>query len=170
MVDGQREPLVVVMGVSGSGKSTVGTALAERLGVPYADADDFHPAANVRKMSAGTPLTDEDRKPWLDAIADWLAGRAGSGGGVVSCSALRRRYRARLREASDGVFFVHLDGPESLLAERMAGRKGHFMPSALLRSQLDTLEPLESDEPGRAVSVDGTPDEVTERALEALPG
>ena len=170
MVNGQREPLVVVMGVSGSGKSTVGTALADRLGVPYADADDFHPAANVAKMSAGTPLTDEDRKPWLDAIADWLAERDGSGGGVVSCSALRRRYRDRLRRASDSVFFVHLDGPESLLAERMAGRKGHFMPSALLRSQLDTLEPLESDEPGRAVSIDGAPDEVAQRALDALPG
>lgn len=162
----------MVMGVAGSGKSSVGSALAERLGVPYGDADDFHPPANVRKMAAGTPLNDEDRAPWLDAITDWLAKRARSGGGnggVVSCSALKRRYRDRLREASDDVFFVHLDGPAPLLAERMSGRRGHFMPSSLLRSQLDTLEPLQSDEPGTAVSIDGSVEEVTEHALEALP-
>lgn len=161
-------PLVVVMGVSGSGKSTVGTLIAERLGVVYAEADDFHPAANVRKMAAGEPLDDEDRRPWLDSIAEWLAGRTAQGG-VVSCSALRRRYRDRLRRESGArLFFVHLDGSEELIAQRVAERKGHFMPRSLLRSQFETLEPLEEDEPGAAVSVDGPPQEITERALAAL--
>lgn len=166
-----KNPLVVTMGVSGSGKSTIGKALAARLGVPYADADDFHPPANVRKMSQGVPLNDEDRAPWLDAIADWLARHARSGGGsggVVSCSALKRRYRDRLREGSDDLFFVHLDGSEALLAERISGRTGHFMPGSLLRSQLDTLERLQPDEPGAAVPIDGTPEQVTGRALDVL--
>lgn len=161
-------PLVVVMGVAGSGKSTVGSLLAERLGVRYAEADDFHPPANVAKMSAGTPLDDEDRRPWLDAIGVWLAEHADRGG-VVSCSALRRRYRDRLREQSGArLFFLHLDGSEELVSARMAGRKGHFMPPALLRSQFETLEPLEEDERGAAVPVGGPPGEVTDEALAAL--
>ena len=106
-------PVIVVMGVSGSGKSTVGGLLAERLGVPYAEADDFHPPANIAKMSAGHPLDDADREPWLDAIAHWIAERRGQGG-VVSCSALRRRYRDRLRATAPDLFFVHLDGPPEL--------------------------------------------------------
>lgn len=155
------------MGVSGSGKSTVGGLLAERLGVPYADADSFHPPENIRKMSAGTPLDDADRRPWLDAIAAWLSQRA-EHGGVVSCSALRRRYRDRLRAGGGRLFFLHLDGSEELIARRMEARRGHFMPRSLLRSQFEALEPLEADEHGEAVPVGGTPDEVAERALAAL--
>lgn len=161
-------PVIVVMGVSGSGKSTVGKLLAERLGVPYAEADDFHPAANVAKMSAGRPLDDADRAPWLDAIADWTAGR-GDRGGVVSCSALRRRYRDRLRAAAPGVFFVHLDGPAELIAARLASREQHFMPPGLLESQLDALEPLAPDEAGAVVPIDRGTQVITERALAALP-
>ncbi|HEV7627524.1 MAG TPA: gluconokinase, partial [Streptomyces sp.] len=141
------------MGVSGCGKSTVGALLAERLGVPYAEADSFHPPANVEKMSAGTPLDDEDRGPWLDAIAVWLAEHAALGGGVVSCSALRRRYRDRLRESGAQIFFLHLEGSEALIEQRLAGRKGHFMPRSLLRSQFAALEPLEADERGASVPV-----------------
>ncbi len=114
-------PVIVVMGVSGSGKSTVGGLLAERLGVPYAEADDFHPPANIAKMSAGHPLDDSDRAPWLDAIAAWIAER-GDRGGVVSCSALRRRYRDRLRASAPGLFFLHLDGSPELIASRLAAR------------------------------------------------
>jgi gluconokinase len=165
--DGRPAPLVVVMGVSGSGKSTVGELLAERLRVPYAEADSFHPPANIRKMSAGTPLDDEDRRPWLDAIAGWLSEHARHGG-VVSCSALRRRYRDRLRASGAPVFFLHLDGSEELIAQRLEERKGHFMPRSLLRSQFATLEPLQPDEHGAAVGVGGTAREVTERALTVL--
>ncbi|MFI0901370.1 gluconokinase [Streptomyces sp. NPDC020983] len=160
--------VIVVMGVSGSGKSTVGGLLAERLGVEYAEADDFHPAANVAKMAAGQPLDDADRAPWLDAIAEWIAGR-GDRGGVVSCSALRRRYRDRLRAAGSGVFFLHLDGSPELIAARLAARTGHFMPAGLLGSQFGALEPLDADEPGAAVPLDGGPVEITERALAVLP-
>jgi gluconokinase len=161
-------PLVVVMGVSGSGKTTVGTALAERLGVPYAEADDFHPPENVAKMASGVPLTDADRVPWLDSIAAWLKARDGEGG-VVTCSALRRAYRDRLRRAAPELFFLHLDGSPELIGERLAGREDHFMPPALLRSQFETLEPLDPDEAGAAVPIDGTPDEVTELAVAAVP-
>jgi len=160
-------PLVVVMGVSGSGKSTVGGLLAQRLGVPYAEADDFHPPANVAKMAAGHPLDDADRAPWLDAIAGWITDRHGEGG-VVSCSALRRRYRDRLRKAAPALFFVHLDGPEELIASRLTARTGHFMPAGLLRSQLDALEPLEPDEAGAVIPITGSPHRIAERAFSAL--
>jgi len=162
------KPVIVVMGVSGSGKSTVGGLLAERLGVPYAEADDFHPPANIAKMSAGHPLDDADRAPWLDAIAEWIAAR-GDRGGVVSCSALRRRYRDRLRIAAPGLFFLHLDGPPELIAARLAVRMQHFMPAGLLASQFEALEPLEDDEAGAVVPVTGGPQEIAERALAALP-
>ncbi|URN14230.1 gluconokinase [Streptomyces radiopugnans] len=155
------------MGVSGSGKTTVGTALAERLGVPYAEADDFHPPENVAKMASGVPLTDEDRAPWLDAIAAWLKAQDGEGG-VVTCSALKRVYRDRLRRAAPEVFFLHLDGSPELIGERLSGRTGHFMPSALLRSQFETLEALDADEAGAVVPIDGTPQEVTELAVAAV--
>ncbi len=161
-------PVIVVMGVSGSGKSTVGALLAERLGVAYADADDFHPPANIAKMSAGHPLDDTDRAPWLDAIAGWIAGR-GDRGGVVTCSALRRRYRDRLRADTPGLFFVHLDGPPELIASRLAARTAHFMPSRLMCSQFEALEPLESDEPGAVVPLDGGPERIADRALALLP-
>ncbi|MFD3454084.1 gluconokinase [Streptomyces sp. NPDC058691] len=166
--DGPGRPLVVVMGVSGSGKSTVGGLLAERLGVPYAEADDFHPPANIAKMSAGHPLDDEDRAPWLDAIAAWIAER-GERGGVVSCSALRRRYRDRLRKDAPGLFFLHLDGPEELIAARLAARMQHFMPAGLLHSQFEALEPLDPDEAGAVVTIEGGPQQITERALAVLP-
>ncbi|MFJ9666048.1 gluconokinase [Streptomyces sp. NPDC101219] len=159
--------VVVVMGVSGTGKTTVGTLLAARLGVPYAEADDFHPPANIEKMSAGTPLTDDDRAPWLDAIGDWARGRTGLGG-VVSCSALKRAYRDRLRDAAPDLLFLHLTGDRSLVAERLAQRTGHFMPTALLDSQFATLQPLDPDEAGVAVDVAAGPTEVTEQALAAL--
>lgn len=164
---GGQAPLVVVMGVSGSGKTTVGELLAERLRVPYAEADSFHPPANVAKMSAGTPLDDEDRRPWLDAIARWLS-EHDRRGGVVSCSALRRRYRDRLRTSGTSMFFLHLDGSEELVAQRLQGREGHFMPRSLLRSQFETLEPLDRDERGAAVEIGGTAEEVAERALAAI--
>ncbi|MEV5439183.1 gluconokinase [Streptomyces sp. NPDC052682] len=163
--------VVVVMGVAGTGKTTVGSLLAARLGVPYAEGDDFHPPANIAKMSAGTPLTDEDRWPWLDALGDWARRRAGLGG-VVSCSALKRSYRDRLRAAAPGVVFVHLTGDRALIEDRMSHRQGHFMPTALLDSQFAALQPLQADEAGVAVDVSGSPEEITERAvhaLEALP-
>lgn len=159
--------VVVVMGVAGTGKTTIGPLLAARLGVPYAEGDDFHPEANVAKMSAGTPLDDDDRWPWLDAIGAWAHERAGRGG-VVSCSALKRSYRDRLRAAAPGVVFVHLTGDRELIADRMAQRQGHFMPTALLDSQFATLQPLGADEAGVAVSVAGGPEEIADRAARAL--
>ncbi|MFI2434066.1 gluconokinase [Streptomyces sp. NPDC018693] len=159
--------VVVVMGVAGTGKTTIGPLLAARLGVPYADGDDFHSRASVAKMSAGVPLTDEDRWPWLDAIGAWASGRAGSGG-VVSSSALKRSYRDRLRAAAPGIVFVHLTGDRALIEGRMSHREGHFMPTALLDSQFATLQPLEPDETGVAVDVAGSPEEITSRALKAL--
>ena len=154
------------MGVSGSGKTTVGTALAGRLGVEFADADDLHPAANVAKMSRGEPLTDEDRWPWLDAVAAWLAAHPDA---VMSCSALRRRYRDRLRAAGQ-VVFVHLDGPEPVVAERVGHRAGHYMPASLLRSQYQTLEPLRPDEPGVVLPLDQPVDRLVEAAAAWLQG
>ncbi|TDD70553.1 gluconokinase [Jiangella aurantiaca] len=157
------------MGVSGSGKTTIATRLADQLGRPFAEADDMHPPANVAKMSAGTPLTDEDRMPWLATVRDWLTAQAEQGrSAVVTCSALRRVYRDVLRGAAGGVTFVHLHGDAALLAERMKRRKGHFMPASLLQSQLDTLEPLEPDEYGVRVPIDGTPDDIVAEALRRL--
>lgn len=162
-------PVIVVMGVSGSGKSTVGGLLAERLGVPYAEADDFHPPANIAKMAAGHPLDDADRAPWLSAIAGWIAEHDQRGGGVVSCSALKRAYRDRLRGAAPDLFFLHLDGAPELIAARLTARLGHFMPSGLLHSQIDDLEPLAADEAGAVVSIEDGPSEITDRAYAALP-
>ncbi|MGW1868725.1 gluconokinase [Streptomyces mauvecolor] len=158
---------VVVMGVAGTGKTTIGPLVAARLGVPYAEGDDFHPAANVAKMSAGIPLDDEDRRPWLDAIGAWAHDRAGLGG-VVSSSALKRGYRDRLRAAAPGLVFLHLTGDRALIERRMAERKGHFMPAALLDSQYAALQPLGPDEAGVAVDVSGTPEDIAERAAAAL--
>ncbi|MFM2389005.1 MAG: hypothetical protein RLZZ437_560 [Pseudomonadota bacterium] len=135
---------VVVMGVSGCGKSSVGEGLATALGIPYRDGDDLHPAANVEKMRAGVPLTDEDRWPWLDRVAQVLASEAPV---IVGCSALRRAYRDRLRAGAGGpVQFVHLAGSRDLIAARMAARKGHYMPPSLLDSQFAALEPPGPDE------------------------
>ena len=133
---------VVVMGVSGSGKTTVGAALADALGLRFVDGDALHPAANVAKMAAGIPLDDADRAPWLDAVGAVLA----AGSVVVACSALKRTYRDRLRAAAPDLELVFLDGSRELLASRMAARPGHFMPASLLDSQLATLEPPTADE------------------------
>ncbi|MCK7623022.1 gluconokinase [Streptomyces sp. RS10V-4] len=159
--------VIVVMGVAGTGKTTIGPLVAGALDVPYAEGDDFHPPANIAKMSAGVPLDDADRGPWLDAIGAWAHGRAGRGG-VVSCSALKRAYRDRLRAAAPGVVFLHLAGDRALIEARMAERKGHFMPTALLDSQFATLEPLGADEAGVAVDVAGTPEQIADRAVAAL--
>lgn len=158
--------VIVVMGVAGSGKTTVGRDLAERLGVEYAEADAFHPKANIAKMTAGHPLTDEDRRPWLHAIADWIRDHQ-EAGGVVSSSALKRRYRDVLRSGGD-VWFLHLDGPKELIADRMRHRSGHFMPVALLASQLADLEPLETDERGLVADITRSPAEIVRTALDAL--
>lgn len=142
---------VVVMGVSGSGKSTVGAALAQRLRVPFADADDFHPPANIEKMSAGEALNDDDRRPWLDTIGEWLAAHVD--GGVMSCSALKRVYRDQLRSHCPSVEFLHLAGTPEVIGRRQASRPGHFMPASLLASQFATLEPLSDDEGGIVIDV-----------------
>ncbi|MFD4247053.1 gluconokinase [Streptomyces sp. NPDC058525] len=155
------------MGVSGSGKTTTGRRLAERLGVPYAEGDDFHPPRNVAKMRAGRPLDDADRGPWLEAIAAWLAQHTGQGG-VVTCSALKRRYRDRLAAASPGVFFLHVDGSAELIAGRLAARRDHFMPVSLLQSQIADLEPLAADEPGAVIPIDGSPEQTAALALAAV--
>lgn len=160
-------PVLVVMGVSGTGKSTVATLLAGRLGWDLEEGDDLHPAANVRKMAAGEPLTDQDRRPWLDAVAAWITEHTTAGRpGVITCSALRRRYRDRLR--GDHVLFVHLTGTRSLLEERLTARVDHFMPAALLDSQLETLETPGPDENVLTVDVGGSPGEVTAEILRRL--
>ncbi|WP_084724915.1 gluconokinase [Streptacidiphilus melanogenes] len=165
--DSHRPPRVVVMGVSGVGKSTVARGLAERLGVALGDADDLHPAANIAKMSAGVPLDDADRRPWLEAIGRWLHERDDTGG-VIACSALKRSHRDILRAACPGVVFLHLSAGRELLARRLGGRTGHFMPASLLGSQLSELEPLGPDEPGVALDAAGEPDQVTRTAAELL--
>ena len=160
---------LVVMGVAGSGKSTVAHALRERLGWSLAEGDEFHPEANIAKMSSGTPLTDEDRWPWLDAIAEWTATEDSSGRStIVTCSALRRIYRDRLRTAPGRTLFVHLVGTPELLAERMRERTDHFMPPSLLPSQLATLEPLQADEAGTDIDIDRSVEEIAELAMSAL--
>jgi gluconokinase len=152
---------IVVMGVSGSGKSTVGAALAQRLRVPFADADDFHPRSNIAKMTAGQALDDDDRYPWLEAIGEWLAERCADGG-VMSCSALKRSYRDQLRRHCPGVELLQLSGTPDVISKRQASRPGHFMPASLLASQFDTLEPLQSDEHGIVVDVDQSIDSIVE--------
>jgi gluconokinase len=148
---------LVIMGVSGSGKSTIAEALAKRLDWRFADGDKFHPASNVAKMSAGQPLTDEDRWPWLQAIADEIDRLCGKGQPVVvACSALKRAYRKVLVHGRDDVRIVFLDGTEALIASRLAARRGHFMPPGLLASQFRTLEPPSAGERPVTVSIDAT--------------
>ena len=145
--------VLVVMGVSGVGKTTIAKALARRLRAAFADGDDFHPPANVAKMSTGTPLTDADRGPWLAAIAAWIDARRAAGErGVVACSALKRHYRAVLADGRPDVGIVYLRGPKALIANRLGGRRNHFMPPNLLDSQIATLEPPDDDE--RPITVD----------------
>lgn len=159
---------IVVMGVAGSGKSTVSQALRDRLGLTMAEGDDFHPKANIEKMSHGIPLTDADRRPWLEVINRWMLGRNALGEStVVSSSALKRSYRDILRKDVP-VFFVHLVGSQELIEQRLRERKGHFMPPALLPSQFKDLEPLQADEPGIEVSVEGEPEAMIDRAIAAV--
>jgi len=156
---------IVVMGVSGSGKSTVGAALAQRLRVPFADADDLHPEANIAKMSRGEALDDHDRYPWLERVGAWLAEHPD--GGVMSCSALKRKYRDQLRHHAPGTEFVLLAGNREVIERRQASRPGHFMPASLLTSQLATLEPLEPDEGGLVLDVNQSVDEIVEGYVRA---
>jgi beta-N-acetylhexosaminidase len=155
---------IVVMGVSGCGKTTIGDLVARELGVPFLDGDSLHPVENVAKMAAGTPLTDEDRWPWLATVGAQLA-NAGDGGMVLACSALRRSYRDAIREQAPDTIFLHLHGSKEVLRARTEGRTGHFMPPALLESQLATLEPLEADEAGIVVDIAAPVDEVVASAL-----
>jgi gluconokinase len=139
--------ILLVTGVSGSGKTTVGELLARRLGWEYAEADDFHPEENLAKMVAGHPLTDADREPWLDAIAAWIDGTTAAGrSGVVSCSALKRTYRDRLRAGRPSVRLIYLDADRRTISARLAARRGHFFPAKLLDSQFADLEPPTDDE------------------------
>jgi len=165
-----RSPIqLVVMGVSGSGKSTVAAAIAARTGCAFAEGDDFHPATSIARMAAGDPLDDVMRAPWLAAIAAWLAQQAAREQcAVVSCSALRRAYRDVLRGAGRDVRMVHLAGPQELVAHRLAARRGHFMPPDLLASQYAILEPLAADEPGITLNLALSPTQLADAALRAF--
>ncbi|HAB56635.1 MAG: gluconate kinase [Acidimicrobiaceae bacterium] len=156
---------VVVMGVAGSGKSVVGRSIAAALARPFIDADDLHPCANIDKMRRGEPLDDIDRAPWLDTVGGVLVADPAT---VVACSALKRAYRDHLRSCAPRLTFVHLAGPWALVAERMADRADHFMPLSLLDDQLATLQPLEPDEVGTTVSIEGSVETVVRRALDTL--
>jgi gluconokinase len=163
------EPMVLlVTGVSGSGKTTVGMLLAERLGWAYAEADSFHPAANVAKMAAGHPLDDADREPWLAAIGEWIDATTRAGApAVVTCSALKRSYRDRLRAGRPNVRLVYLDADEETIAARLAGRRDHFFPPDLLASQFRDLEPPAADEDAWRVRVDAPAEQTVDRLIAA---
>lgn len=160
---------IIVMGVSGSGKTTVAQGIARVMGRKLAEGDDFHSTANVEKMASGHPLTDDDRWPWLQAIGGWIQHCEEDGvSAVVTCSALRRVYRALLRQGRPRVRFCHVETDPPLIADRLAQRTGHYMPPSLLPSQLATLEPLAPDEPGVTVSAADTVDDVIQNACAAL--
>jgi carbohydrate kinase (thermoresistant glucokinase family) len=165
---------IVVMGVSGCGKSSVGIALAEALGARFIDGDDLHPEANKAKMGAGIPLDDSDRWPWLGLVSKALAEEVfeTSGGSftgtVVACSALKRVYRERILAGAPNTFFIHLDGTREILEQRLGARSGHFMPASLLDSQLATLEPLGADEFGCVLNVEDSISRLVEQARQAL--
>jgi gluconokinase len=160
---------VVVMGVSGSGKSTTAEEVVRRLGWDFAEGDDFHPPANVEKMRAGHPLDDEDRWPWLRTLAAWIGEHEQAGRSVVvTCSALKRSYRDLLCDGHPSVWFAHVTADADLIRERLQHRSGHYMPASLLDSQLATLEPLQDDEPGARISGAGAPDDVVESLLTTL--
>jgi len=166
---GETPCALVVMGVSGSGKSTIGDRLAQRLGWTYEDGDRFHPASNVAKMSAGQPLTDEDRWPWLRAIADEIERICGAGEhAVIACSALKRAYRDILVHGRSDVRIVYLDGTQDLIASRLALRKDHFMPPGLLASQFKTLEPPDASENPVTVSIDGSVETIVDDIVRQL--
>jgi gluconokinase len=151
-------PPMIVMGVSGSGKSTIGQALATALGLDFIDGDDLHPRANKEKMAAGHPLDDEDRAPWLEIIAQRIGAELAEGNPVVvACSALKRRYRTQLVSYAPSTVFIHLSGQRDIIAERQAHRTHEYMPNSLLDSQFATLEPLEADERSIVVDLAQTP-------------
>jgi gluconokinase len=155
--DDRQQPVLVIMGVSGSGKSTVAGLLAARLGWDREEGDDLHPSANVAKMAAGIPLTDDDRWPWLAAVATWISAHTAAGlPGIITCSALKKSYRDRLR--GDHVLFVYLKGSRDLIGARLTARTDHYMPPSLLDSQLATLEPPGPDENTLAVDVQADPE------------
>jgi gluconokinase len=161
--------VLVLMGVSGSGKTSVAEKLRDALGWVFQEGDQLHSKENVAKMSAGIPLTDEDRGPWLDTCAQWIRERIEAGqGGLLTCSALKRAYRERLGERNPGVCFLYLKVAEPVLRERLANRRGHYMPASLLSSQLATLEEPGADEPALIVPVERTVDETVADVLEAL--
>lgn len=163
---------LVVMGVAGSGKSTLAAALSTRLGWACAEADEFHPAANIAKMSQGIPLQDDDRWPWLAEIRDWMTAKSRDGlSTVLTCSALKQSYRRLLSESGGRVIFLHLDGGADLIGQRMQGREGHFMPPTLLPSQLATLEPLsqeELDAGSLRLDISRSPEELVAAVVQAL--
>jgi carbohydrate kinase (thermoresistant glucokinase family) len=158
----------VIMGVSGCGKSTIGAALAEAFGIPFLEGDEYHPTGNVTKMASGIPLDDGDRAGWLQVLADEISAARTSGTGLVlSCSALKRRYRDLLRQADPALRFVHLQGPGSLIETRLLARVGHYMPASLLDSQLSILEPLQADEAGLTLDIALPPAALVERITES---
>lgn len=160
---------VVVMGVSGSGKTTVAHGISAATGLLFAEADDFHSRANVDKMTAGIPLDDDDRWPWLHDLAAWMAERAAEGRStVIACSALKRAYRDVLSDGPPSVDFVHLDGSAGVIRERMSSRAGHYMPASLLDSQIETLEPLQPEESGIVLDVALPPAELVARSVSGL--
>jgi gluconokinase len=162
-----QHPVLVIMGVSGSGKSTVAGLVASRLGWDLAEGDDLHPPANVAKMHSGQPLTDDDRWPWLESIADWIRAHTASGiPGVITCSALKKRYRDVLR--GEGVVFVFLEGTKDRISDRLASRHGHFMPPALLASQFEALEAPTEDENFISLCVTATPAEEAREVIDRL--
>lgn len=160
-------PVIVVMGVTGCGKTTVGEAIGVRLGLPFEDGDELHPQANIDKMASGHPLTDEDRWPWLKAVGRWL-GAHESGGGVVGCSALKRSYREAIRAHAPGVLFVHLTGSIETIIKRVSHRAGHFMPTSLVQSQFDTLEPPGPDESCVPVPFELPVEQIVDRVVDYL--
>jgi gluconokinase len=169
-MDARTDPTtIVVMGVSGSGKSSVAAGLVEKLGCDFAEGDDFHPPANVEKMRAGQPLDDDDRWPWLRELAAWIGEHEKNGKSVVvTCSALKRSYRDLLRNGHPSVWFAHVTADADLIRERVERRTGHYMPASLLDSQLATLEPLQDDELGASISGAGSPETVVVQLLAAL--
>ena len=157
--------VIIIMGVSGSGKSTIGSNLAEKLHLPYFDADDYHPIENVKKMSSGKPLNDDDRQPWLEILSDKIAEWNQTGGAVLACSALKESYRSILQSKSKNIQFVYLKGDRDLILDRMKKRSGHYMPPELLDSQFDALEEPENT---IKVSIEPSPEEIVERIVSKL--